>query len=444
MAIEHPRTPAPPTTLDPSLPQQRHSSVQELSQRAALGHVAPGQKPWLTLVGIGADGEAGLSDRAREAISSAELVFGSARQLSLVPSLLRGETAYWPTRFALGVARVMSRRGQPTCVLASGDPFFYGVGATLSPHLEEGEFVCYPLPSSVSLAAARLGWSLQDTQIVSLHGRELRTVVPHLHPGRRIFALSWNLDTPAELARLLVARGFGPSRLTVLEALGGPEERIRSCHASEYALSRCSDLNLVAIDLVADHHAVWLPLRASVPDAEFEHDGQLTKQDIRAITLSALQPRPGARLWDVGAGSGSIGIEWLLSHPSCEAIAIERDAARCERIKRNAEALGVPQLSVVEGHAPDALDGLEPPDTIFIGGGVAHPELIERCWNALESRGRMVVNAVSLESEAQLLAEYAARGGELHRLSLESAAPLGTMTAWRPSLPVTQWRIQKP
>lgn len=416
--------------------------MQELSSRPAERPYT--RQTWLTLVGIGADGEAGLSERAKDAIASAELVFGSARQLALVPSLLRGETAYWPTRFALGVARVMSRRGQPTCVLASGDPFFYGVGATLSPHLEQGEFVCHPLPSSVSLAAARLGWSLQSTEVVSLHGRELRTIVPHLHPGRRIFALSWNLDTPAELARLLVARGFGPSRLTVLEALGGPEERIRSCHASEYALSRCSDLNLVALDLVPDPHAVWLPLRASVPDTEFEHDGQLTKQDIRAITLSALQPRPGARLWDVGAGAGSIGIEWLLSHPSCEAIAIEREPARCERIRRNAEALGVPQLAIVEGHAPDALEGLAPPDVIFVGGGVSDPSLLERCWSALGSRGRLVVNAVSLESEAQLLAEYAARGGELHRLSVESAAPLGTMTAWRPSLPVTQWRIQKP
>ncbi|MEY2936309.1 MAG: precorrin-6Y C(5,15)-methyltransferase [Pseudomonadota bacterium] len=426
MSFERSRTPAPPAALDPSSSATRT------------------RKPWLTLVGIGADGEAGLSVRAREAISGAELVFGSARQLALVPSLLNAETAYWPTRFALGVARVVARRGLPTCVLASGDPFFYGVGATLSPHLEEGEFLCYPLPSSVSLAAARLGWSVQDTEVVSLHGRELRTIVPHLHPGRRIFALSWNLDTPAELARLLIARGFGPSRMTVLEALGGPEERIRSCQASDFALSRGSDLNLVAIDLVADPHAVWLPLRASVADTEFEHDGQLTKQDVRAITLSALQPRPGARLWDVGAGAGSIGIEWLLSHPSCEAIAIERDAARCERIKRNAEALGVPQLTVVEGQAPEALAGLAPPDTIFVGGGVTHPELVERCWNALGSRGRLVINAVALESEAQLLAEYAARGGELHRISLESAAPLGTMTAWRPSLPVTQWRIQKP
>ncbi|MEO8178735.1 MAG: precorrin-6y C5,15-methyltransferase (decarboxylating) subunit CbiE [Deltaproteobacteria bacterium] len=399
--------------------------------------------PWLTLVGVGADGEAGLSPQAREAIESAELVFGSARQLALVPSLARGETAFWPTRFSLGLARVLARRGQPTCVLATGDPFFFGVGASLAPHLVPGEFVCYPVPSSLSLAAARLGWALQDTEVVSLHGRELRTIVRYLHPGRRVFVLSWNLDTPAELARLLVARGFGPTRLTVLEALGGPDERSRTCLASDFNLSRCLDLNLVALELEMDPHGVWIPTRASLPDIEFEHDGQLTKQDIRAVTLSALRPRPGARLWDVGAGSGSIGIEWLLSHPACLAIAIEQDPARCERIRRNAHALGVPQLELVEGLAPDVLAGLEPPDAVFIGGGAANPDVFEACWGALSRAGWLVVNAVSLETEAQLLAAHAAYGGELRRLSIETAAPLGTMTGWRPALPVMQWRIQK-
>lgn len=423
MSFEPTATPEPSLTPDPSL--------------------NGATTPWLTLVGVGADGEAGLSPRAREAIENAELVFGSARQLALVPSLARGETAFWPTRFALGLARVLARRGKPTCVLSTGDPFFFGIGASLAPHLVPGEFICHPVPSSLSLAASRLGWALQDTEVVSLHGRELRTIVRYLHPGRRAFVLSWNLDTPAELARLLVARGFGPTRLTVLEALGGPEERSRTCLASDYNLSRCLDLNLVALELEIDPHAVWLPTRASLPDTEFEHDGQLTKQDIRAVTLSALRPRPGARLWDVGAGSGSIGIEWLLSHPACLAIAIEQEPARCERIRRNAHALGVPQLELVQGLAPDALSGLAQPDAVFIGGGAANPGVLDQCWHALSRGGWLVANAVSLETEAQLLAAYAAQGGELRRLSIESAAPLGTMTGWRPALPVMQWRIQK-
>jgi precorrin-6Y C5,15-methyltransferase (decarboxylating) len=429
MSFEQTGTPELSPTPDPTL----------------TGSTAPWlAPPWLTLVGVGADGEAGLSAPAREAIASAELVFGSARQLALVPSLARGETAFWPTRFSLGLARVLSRRGRPTCVLSTGDPFFFGVGASLAPHLVPGEFICYPVPSSLSLAASRLGWALQDTEVVSLHGRDLRTIVRYLHPGRRAFVLSWNLDTPAELARLLVARGFGPTRLTVLEALGGPEERSRTCLASDFNLTRCLDLNIVALDLEIDPHAVWIPTRASLPDTEFEHDGQLTKQDIRAVTLSALRPRPGARLWDVGAGSGSIGIEWLLSHPACLAIAIERDPARCERIRRNAHALGVPQLELVQGLAPDVLDGLPQPDAVFVGGGAANPDVLEQCWGALGRGGWLVANAVSLETEGQLLAEHAARGGELRRLSIEVAAPLGTMTGWRPALPVMQWRIQKP
>jgi precorrin-6Y C5,15-methyltransferase (decarboxylating) len=409
----------------------------------AGAHASATDRPWLTLVGIGADGVEGLSPVARAALESAELVFGSARQLSLLQGIVTCDTAFWPTRFSLGLARVLSRRGKPTVVLSTGDPFFFGVGATLAPHLTPGEFLCYPVPSSLSLAASRLGWALQDTEVVSLHGRDLRTIVRYLHPGRRVLALSWNQDTPAELARLLVARGFGRTRLTVLEALGGPEERVRSCLAGEFNLSRCLDLNVVGLDLAIDPHAIWIPVRASLPDSEFEHDGQLTKQDIRAITLSALRPRPGALLWDVGAGSGSIGIEWLLSHPACRAVAIEQEPARCERIRRNAHALGVPQLEVVEGAAPEALRELEAPDAVFLGGGAGDPEVLAQCWNALEPGGWLVANAVSLETETRLIAAHIAHGGDLRRLSSETAAPLGTMTGWRPALPVMQWRIQK-
>jgi len=399
-------------------------------------------RPWLTLVGVGAEGVAGLSARAQAAILEAELVVGSERQLELVRPLLRRETWLWPTPFALGITRLLERRGQPTCVLASGDPYFFGVGATLAPHLPRTELTCHPAPSSLSLAAARLGWALQELEVVSLHGRELGEVLRYLQPGRRILALSWNRDTPAELGRLLSERGFGSSRLSVLEALGGPEERIRSHRASEAPPPDISDLNLVAIEVEAEAGALLLGCRGSLPDSAFEHDGQLTKQDIRALTLSALQPRPGARLWDVGAGAGSIAIEWLLSHRACSAIAVERDAERCERIRRNAKRLGTPALELAHGAAPEALAGLARPDAIFIGGG-ANPSVLDVCWNALLPGGRLVVNAVALETEALLLRAYAERGGELRRLSIESAAPLGTLTGWRPALPVVQWRIDK-
>lgn len=399
--------------------------------------------PWLSIVGIGADGEHGLSPGARRCIAEAELVVGAARQLALVESLTRGAVWVWPTPFSAGIARVLERRGKPTTVLASGDPFFFGVGATLAPHLSAGEFVCFPAPSSVSWAAARLGWPLQDTELVSLHGRELHEIIRHLTPGRRVLALSWNRATPAELAGLLVERGFGASRVIVLEALGGREERVREAVALGFDLADVQDLNVVGLELAAESHASGLPCRASLPDGAFEHDGQLTKRDVRAVTLSALGPRPGATLWDVGAGSGSIGIEWMLAHPACQAIAIERDAVRCARIARNARQLGVPRLTIVEGSAPAALDGLATPDAVFIGGGASDPALLDICYDALPRGGRLVVNAVALETQARLLDSHARRGGELCRIAIETAAPLGTMTTFRPALAVVQWRIEK-
>jgi precorrin-6Y C5,15-methyltransferase (decarboxylating) len=396
---------------------------------------------WLSIVGIGADGAAGLPSAARRAIQAAELVFGSARQLGLIETLAPRACQAWPSPFS--VQPVLERRGRSTCVLASGDPFFYGVGSTLSPQLTPGEFVAYPAPSSLSLAAARLGWPLTDLDIVSLHGRDLRLIVPSLAPGRRVLALSWDRRTPALLAELLVARGFGASRLHVLEDLAAPEERVRSTEASAFALDDVRDLNLIALELLAEPDAFCIPLRGSLPDSAFENDGQLTKQEIRAITMTALAPRPGALLWDVGAGAGSIGIEWSLSHPSCRAIAIEREPARCERIARNAGNLGVPQLRIERASAPEGLAQLPTPDAIFVGGGVGSAAIFERCHQALAVGGRLVMNAVSLESEAQLIRWYGTHGGELRRISLERAAPLGTLTGWRPSRPVTQWRLVK-
>jgi len=400
--------------------------------------------PWLSIVGIGAEGESGLSPAARRCIEQAELVFGGARQLRLLEALVLGRARAWPTPFAEGIARVLERRGAPTCVLASGDPFHYGVGATLAPHLERGEFECHPAPSSISLAAGRLGWPLQDTDVVSLHGRDLHEIIRYLAPGRRVLALSWSRDTPAELARLLVERGFGRSRVAVLEALGSQEERVREARAESFELDAVGDLNLVGIELRAAPGAVVLPCRASLPDDAFESDGQLTKRDVRAVTLSALAPRPGERLWDIGAGSGSIGIEWMLAHPACRAIAVERDATRCARITGNARRLGVPRLEVVQAAAPAGLSGLAPPDAVFIGGGASDPVLLDAALRALSPGGRLVVNAVALETQARLFDSYARHGGELCRLSFESAAPLGGMACLRPALGVLQWRFTRP
>jgi precorrin-6Y C5,15-methyltransferase (decarboxylating) len=407
---------------------------------SAMSSSAP---PWLSIVGIGADGEPGLSPAARRCVSESELVFGSTRQLELVARLLRGDALAWPSPFAEGIALVLARRGRSTCVLASGDPFLYGVGATLAPHLARGEFVCHPAPSSISLAAARLGWPLQDTDVVSLHGRDLHELIRHLAPARRLLALSWNRDTPAEVARLLTAHGHGAARVFVLESLGGPDERLREASAVDLDFGDVRDLNVVGIALARKPRNLGLPCRTSLPDAAFESDGQLTKRDVRAMTLAALAPLPGQCLWDVGAGSGSVGIEWMLAHPACRAIAIERDAARCARIQRNAKNLGVPRLELLHAAAPAGLEALPVPDAVFIGGGASDPAVLEACWAALPSGGRLVANAVALETQARLLDAHARRGGELCRVSIETTAPLGGMTTLRPALAVLQWRIDK-
>jgi precorrin-6B C5,15-methyltransferase / cobalt-precorrin-6B C5,C15-methyltransferase len=403
----------------------------------------PNPAPWLAIVGVGMQGTAELTPAARSAISQAELVAGSQRQLDLVRDLITSETLTWPSPLAEGLARVLGRRGRSTCVLASGDPFFFGIGATLAPRLSPGEFVCHPAPSSISIAAARLAWPLQDTDVVSLHGRDLRAVIRYLQPQRRLLVLSWDRRTPDQLAALLTERGFGGSQLQVLEALGSSEERLRSCQARDFGWSDVTDLNIVGVELNADPGCFAIPYRASVPDSAFEHDGQLTKHDVRALTLSALAPHPGERLWDIGAGAGSVAIEWLLSHPACRAVALEQESERCARIQRNAEALGTPQLEIVQGTAPAGLEALAPPDAIFIGGGASDPGVFERCWQALPPGGRLVINAVALQTEGLLLGWYGRYGGELTRVSIERAAPLGSLTGWRPAMPVTQWKVVK-
>ena len=401
------------------------------------------QSRWLSIVGIGEDGVKGLGENARKAISSASVVFGGRRHLELAAPLISGEARPWPVPFDAAMRDVVALRGEKVCVLASGDPFFFGVGATLSRHVSSDEFIAFPAPSAFSLAASRLGWPLQEIETVSLHGRPLDLIRPLLHPGRRIIALTSDEKGPAELAALLTTTGFGRSRLTVLEALGGEAERIRSTQANEFALEAVNVLNVVAVDVKAEENARILPRAFGLDDALFEHDGQITKREIRALTLSALGPRRGELLWDIGAGSGSIGIEWMLADPSLRAIAVEAEPERAARIRRNAAAFGVPGLYVLEGQAPPALSGLETPDAIFIGGGGSEPGVLDAAVAALKPGGRLVANAVTLEMEAVLLAAHARLGGELVRVEVSRALPIGSMTGWRPAMPVTQWKWTK-
>ena len=385
-----------------------------------------------------------MSAAARGLIGGADIVFGGRRHLALAAPLIRGATRAWPSPFDGAADEVSRHRGQQVCVLASGDPFYYGVGAVLARGIDPREMIVLPAPSAFSLAAARLGWSVPDTVLLSLHGRSLDLVRPHLQPGARILVLTSGGDGPAALSQLLAQSGFGQSRLTVLEALGGPRERVRSTVAAAFAFGGVDDLNTVAIEVAAAPDARILPRTAGIPDELFEHDGQISKREIRAVGLSSLAPRRGELLWDIGSGSGSIAIEWMLSDPTMRAIAIERRGDRAARITRNAAACGVPALRVTAAAAPCALGGLPTPDAIFIGGGASESGVLDSAARALRPGGRLVVNAVTLETEALLLGRHAVLGGELLRLAISRAEPLGEKIGWRAAMPVTQWKWIKP
>jgi len=398
---------------------------------------------WLTVIGIGEDGLNGLGETARRALASADVIFGGKRHLGLVGETSSARQIAWPSPFDDAFPMIAAERGKSVVVLASGDPMHYGMGASLTRHFSPEEMLILPHPSSFSLAAARMGWSLQDVRCLSVHGRPLELLAKHLLPGVRLLILSNDGSTPDKVARMLNARGFGPSRIDVLEHLGGPNEKHSCGVAGTWTAPAGADLNVVAVECLAEPDAKILPAVIGLPDDSFENDGQLTKRDIRAVTLSRLAPLPGALLWDVGAGCGSIGIEWMRTHASCRAVAIEANEGRLGMIARNRDALGVPGLQIVAGEAPGALAGLEKPDAIFIGGGVTDEGVLQACWDALKPGGRLVANAVTLQSEMQLFAWRQRFGGEVIRLSVAQAAGLGSFDVWRQALPVTLYSARK-
>lgn len=403
--------------------------------------------PPISVVGIGADGWAGLADTSRDALRAAAVVVGGPRQLDLLPAAEVGaERLTWPSPLRPAVPELVARHGgRGLAVLASGDPMFYGIGRTLAETVGAERLHVLPHPSSVSYACARLGWPLDAVEVVSLVGRPLASLALALHPGRRVLVLSADADTPAAVAALLTEQGYGAGRLRVLEQLGGPRERRLDGPADGWPHPPGDPLNVVAVELPATApDARPHQLVPGLPDTAYESDGQLTKRHVRAATLATLAPAPGELLWDVGGGSGSVAVEWLRAHRDCRAVSIERDPVRAARIARNAAALGVPRLRVVTGPAPAALAGLPVPDAVFVGGGLTAPGLLEACWAALPPGGRLVANTVTLESEALLTTWYRRHGGELLRLAVAHAVPVGGFTGWRQAMPVTQWSVVKP
>jgi precorrin-6Y C5,15-methyltransferase (decarboxylating) len=400
-------------------------------------------KPWLTVIGIGDDGLAGLSPAARTLVETAEAIVGGARHLAMVPDTA-AERLPWRQPFTDSIAAIAAHRGRRVVVLASGDPMWYGAGAILARHFPRAEMTILPHPSAFSLAAARLGWAFAECAPLSLHGRPLDALRLHLAENRRILILSEDGATPAAVARLLTELGWGPSRLIALEHLDGAAEAMHSAIAAEWGERRVADLNTIALECRAAPGTGGLSRLAGLPDDAFEHDGQLTKREIRAATLAALGPLPGEMLWDVGAGCGSIAIEWLRADEQLSAVAIERDPERAAIVARNAASLGVPGLAIAHGAAPAALAGLAIPDAVFVGGGLADPALLPALWRELRPGGRLVANAVSTEGERALLDWHAQHGGALTRLAVSRIEKLGAHHAWRALAPVTQFAAVKP
>lgn len=395
-------------------------------------------KAWLTIVGIGEDGPAGLSAASHDALARAEWVTGAARHLALLGDLAC-ERAAWPVPFEDGIAPLLARRGQRVVLLVSGDPFWFGAGSVVVRELEAWEWIAHPVPSTFALAAAQLGWPIDTTHCLGLHAAPFARLRPMLAPGVRAIVLVRDGAAVGALGGYLRERGFGDSALWVLEALGGPRERVRETTAA--ALDFGDIAHPVAVGIVVAGDGAVLPTAAGRPDDWFEHDGQITKRPVRALTLSALAPGPFETLWDIGTGSGSIAIEWLLAHPTTQAIAFEADPARAARARGNAAALGVDRLRVIDARAPDGLAGQPAPDAVFIGGGLSDALLDWLCAQ-LAPGTRIVANAVTLESEAVLAAWQRARGGDLLRIELADAAPIGTRRGWRAHYPIVQWSVR--
>ena len=398
--------------------------------------------PWLNIIGIGDDGLDGLSPVARSILDSAEIVFGGRRHLAMLGDEPRAHVE-WLTPFAESTEILTQYKGRAVAVLATGDPMWFGAGSTLARSIPSSEMRIIPAPSAFSLAAARLGWPLDQIDCLTVHGRPMETILPFIVPGAKLLIYGHDGETPQKLAALLRERGYGDSEMTALSHLGGSGEAMRCAAPKDWANAALPSLTTLAIACVAAPGASVLSTMPGLPDGAYQHDGQLTKREVRAVTLAALTPLRNQLLWDVGAGCGSIGIEWCRAAKGARACAFESDPSRLDMIRANALALGVPDLDIIEGRAPDSLAGRAAPDAIFIGGGLSADRMVDICWAALKPGGRLVANAVTVEGEQQLSTAYQSLGGELIRLAISLAGPMGDFRGWRPIMPVTQLRVSK-
>ncbi|MEM9238410.1 MAG: precorrin-6y C5,15-methyltransferase (decarboxylating) subunit CbiE [Pseudomonadota bacterium] len=397
-------------------------------------------KAWLHIVGIGEDGLNGLLPATRAVVEAAEVIVGGDRHHKLAVNS-SAERIFWPSPFNAIIDLLRSLKGRRVVVLATGDPLWFSVGARIGREIDPADIVYHPQLSAFQLAAARMGWSLADLETLTVHGRPVEQMIAFIQPLARLLILTTGSDTPDQIAKFLTDRGFGRSPMTVLSEMGGPNEA-RFDGVAENWDHEVPPFNTLAVDCVADPQAALLPRVPGLADHLFSHDGTMTKQEVRAVTLAKLMPMRGALLWDIGTGCGSVAVEWMRGARYARAIGIEPRADRRAMAAENALALGVPRLELIDGVVPEALEGLEAPDAVFIGGGLS-PEVFDAAWAALRPLGRLVCNAVTLESEAILLDLHKAHGGDLVKLSVARADPVGDLTGWRPMMPVTQWSLIK-
>src|SRR6056297_322734 len=396
--------------------------------------------PWLHIVGIGEEGMAGLLPATRAVVEAAEVIVGGDRHHRLSGDL-KAERVAWPSPFDALIDMLRSMRGRRVVVLATGDPLWFSVGARIGRAIDPGEIVYHPQLSAFQLAAARMGWSLPDVETLTVHGRPVEQMIAFIQPDAQLLVLTTGAETPAQIAAFLTERGFGQSKMTVLAAMGGKDEARFDGLAASWNHT-VPAFNTLAVHCIAAPDAALLPRVPGLADALFQSDGTMTKQEVRAATVAKLMPMRGALLWDIGCGCGSVAIEWMRAARYARAVGIEPRADRRAMAAANALALGAPKLELIEGRVPEALDGLEPPDAVFIGGGLSR-EVFAAAWDALRPLGRMVCNAVTLESEALLLALHKEFGGHLVKLSVNRAEPVGGLTGWRPLMPVIQWSLVK-
>ena len=397
-------------------------------------------EPWLHIVGIGEDGMDGLLPATRAVVEAAEVIVGGDRHHRLSEAVT-AERVAWPSPFDALIDLLMSFKGRRVVVLATGDPLWFSVGARIGRAIEPAEITYHPQVSAFQLASARMGWSVADVETLTVHGRPVEQMIAFIQPQARLLILTTGAETPAKIAAFLTERGFGKSRMTVLAAMGGQDEARFDGVAESWA-HEVPAFNTLAVDCVAAPDAALLPRVPGLADELFEHDGTMTKQEVRSVTLSKLMPMRGALLWDIGTGCGSVAVEWMRGARYARAVGIEPRADRRAMAAANALALGVPKLELIDGYVPEALEGLEAPDAVFIGGGLSR-EVFEAAWAALRPLGRLVCNAVTLESEAVLLELHKEFGGELVKIGVARAEPVGRLTGWRPLMPVTQWSLVK-